>query len=427
MCPWLGTRLFFYSCFSLMDIASLLAPEEKQQDNLQQSPPTYIRDDELMTRWTKCLLDAGFYLKPTQHSRLTDAILEPIAIPTTTSTANHNRFVIGTPIHIKVIGRHMNGSFRCHIGVGKASRPLCSSELYHDMRLLVVFFRASKDKSMSFISPQFIMFPTWLLHLFQYTRHSTTPGRTDVRFLECESLAKEDHIYRLNHVINKLFRFNLHDFDQSKLCNAVEVANYAFDETSQQSTPPLSYTTMISLLESPRPPKAKPICRNCNTKPASRRKLCVACYRYLLKHGEPRPLRLIVASRQQQQACTTPLGGNDDNNKEAFDRDTNVLKFDPPPPQHQGIESTMEQQRLPSIYATMVQNPIQQQQQQQHSHAPRFCSSSSSNILRQHHHMVEDASSTSSGSSPMTPRLAPSFSLCVDLYNSQPDADDEGL
>lgn len=420
-----------------MDIASLLAPEEKQQDNPQQSPPTYIRDDELMTRWTKCLLDAGFYLKPTQHSRLTDAILEPIAIPTTTTTANHNRFVIGTPIHIKVIGRHMNGSFRCHIGVGKASRPLCSSELYHDMRLLVVFFRASKEKSMSFISPQFIMFPTWLLHLFQYTRHSTTPGRTDVRFLECESLAKEDHIYRLNHVINKLFRFNLHDFDQSKLCNAVEVANYAFDETSQQSTPPLSYTTMISLLESPRPPKAKPICCNCNTKPASRRKLCVACYRYLLKHGEPRPLRLIVASRQQQQqqACTTtPLEGNDDNNS-----NTNVLKFDPPrqdtnncihpltsPQHHQGIESTTMEQRLPGIYATMVQNPIQQQQQQQHSHAPRFCSSSSSNFLRQHHHIVEDASSTSSGSSPMTPRLAPSFSLYVDLYNSQPDGD-EGL
>ncbi|ORZ12616.1 hypothetical protein BCR42DRAFT_419619, partial [Absidia repens] len=50
------------------------------------------------------------------------------------------------------------------------------------------------------------------------------------------------------------------------------------------------------------------MCSNCNTKPASRRKLCVACYRYHLKHGEPRPLRLIVANRPgprhhyQQQA-----------------------------------------------------------------------------------------------------------------------------
>ncbi|KAI7881838.1 hypothetical protein K492DRAFT_63974 [Lichtheimia hyalospora FSU 10163] len=375
-----------------------------------------------MTRWTKCLLDAGFYLKPTQHSRLTDAVLEPITIPNTTTTENRNCFVIRTPVHIKVIGRHMNGSFRCHIGVGKASRPIYSSELYHDMRLLVVFFRASKDKSMSFISPQFIMFPTWLLHLFQYTRHATTPGRTDVRFLECESMAKEDHIYRLNHVINQLFRFNLHDFDQSKLCNAVEVANYAFDETHQQS-PPLSYTTMMSLLESPRPPKVKPICRNCNTKSASRRNLCVACYRYLLKHGQPRPLRLIVASQQQQQqACnistaTTTLSENNNHH-------TNLIKIDPP---HQQVKSSVEQ-RLPSIYATTIQNTIQQQQHHATTacnHATRFCSSSSSNMMRQHHPVVEDASSTSSGSSPMTPRLAPSFSMYVDLCNNQSDVNQE--
>ncbi|KAI8342695.1 hypothetical protein BC941DRAFT_413598 [Chlamydoabsidia padenii] len=39
------------------------------------------------------------------------------------------------------------------------------------------------------------------------------------------------------------------------------------------------------------------MCSNCNTKIASRRKLCVACYRYQLKHSEPRPLRLIIANR----------------------------------------------------------------------------------------------------------------------------------
>ncbi|CDS07441.1 hypothetical protein LRAMOSA01390 [Lichtheimia ramosa] len=419
----------------MMDIASLLAPEEKQDDS-QQSLPAYIRDDELMTLWTKCLLDAGFYLKPTQDRRLTDAVLEPIAIPTTSTTGDNNRFVTRTPIHIKVIGRHMNGSFRCHIGVGKASRPLSSSELYHDMRLLAVFFRANKDKSTSFISPQFIMFPTWLLHLFQYTRHSNTPGRTDVRFLECESMAKEDHIYRLNHVINKLFRFDLHDFDQNKLFNAVEVANYAFDESSCQQSPPLSYTTMISLLESPRPPKEKPICRNCNTKPASRRKLCVACYRYLLKHGEPRPLRLIIASRQQHKASNTTVVRND----EACDPSNNDLMIDPP---HQGLDSMhslphhsspstqttqdqqgIKEQRTPSIYTSV---PIQQQHATTTScsHATRFCSSSSSNILRHHYHIVEDASSTSSGSSPMTPGLAPSFSMYVDLCNSQTDMDQD--
>ncbi|KAI9491624.1 hypothetical protein BDB00DRAFT_766832 [Zychaea mexicana] len=121
-------------------------------------------------------------------------------------------------------------------------------------------------------------------------------------------LAKEDHIYRLNHVINTLFRFNLHAIDTVKLRTAIELANYLFDvagldqvrlprpDSSNHKQPDL-YVLLMNLLNSTRPPKSKPVCHNCNTKPASRRKLCVACYRYQLKHGEPRPLRLIIASR----------------------------------------------------------------------------------------------------------------------------------
>ncbi|KAI9025189.1 hypothetical protein CLU79DRAFT_680165, partial [Phycomyces nitens] len=126
-------------------------------------------------------------------------------------------------------------------------------------------------------------------------------------------LAKEDHIYRLNHVLNTLFRFNLHNFDGQKLQRAVELANYLFDtagldpsslprpyfpgEDLGKREQPGLYPTLVLLLHTPRPSKTKPFCHNCNTKPASRRKLCVACYRYQLKHGEARPLRLIVANR----------------------------------------------------------------------------------------------------------------------------------
>ncbi|KAL0096693.1 hypothetical protein J3Q64DRAFT_1669601 [Phycomyces blakesleeanus] len=206
----------------------------------------------------------------------------------------------------------MNGSFRCHIGTGKASRPIRSTELCRQMRLLAVFFRAENSKS-QLVSPDFIFFPTWLLHLFRYTQHGSTPGRTDVRFLENAGLAKEDHIYRLNHVLNTLFRFNLHNFDGQKMQRAVELANYLFDtagldpsslprpyfpgEDLGKREQPGLYPTLVLLLHTPRPSKTKPFCHNCNTKPASRRKLCVACYRYQLKHGEARPLRLIVANR----------------------------------------------------------------------------------------------------------------------------------
>ncbi|KAI9257600.1 hypothetical protein BY458DRAFT_535213 [Sporodiniella umbellata] len=124
-------------------------------------------------------------------------------------------------------------------------------------------------------------------------------------------MAKEDHIYRLNHVLNSLFRFNIHQFDPAKLVRVVELANYLFDHAGLECTylprplfepshliQPSLYTHLLSLLKSSRPSKIKPMCFNCNSKVASRRRLCVACYRYQLKHNMARPLRLIVANRQ---------------------------------------------------------------------------------------------------------------------------------
>jgi hypothetical protein len=296
-----------------MNITDLLSPSSKPR--IENAP---IHDDDLMSVWEQQLYQSGFCLRTTnERNTLTDALLSPISNnngffqrepPLHT---NDRSYIKDTPIHIKVIGRHMNGSFRCHIGTGKASRPIQSGELDQQMRLLAVFFRAENSKS-QLVSPDFIFFPTWLFHLFRYTKHGSSPGRTDVRFLEDASMAKEDHIYRLNHVLNSLFRFTLRDFNIRQLWNAVALANFLFDRVgvdcltrfpSPSSNngggliPPVLYSTLISHLHAPRPVKYKPMCTNCNSKAASRRKLCVACYRYHLKHGEPRPLRLITANR----------------------------------------------------------------------------------------------------------------------------------
>lgn len=281
-----------------------------QQDQNQVYKPittttttTQIHDDDLMSLWENALIKSGFNMRTSnERNTLTDAILTPIG--------NIDEEI---PVHIKVIGRHMNGSFRCHIGTSKASRPIRSTELCRQMRLLAVFFRSKEGKNNQLVSPEFIFFPTWLLHLFRYTQYCTTPGRTDVRFLENANMAKEDHIYRLNHVLNTLFRFNIHDFDPKKIYSSIHLANFLFDQAGLDyrnlpmplfssggngaTEQPEIYSTLLLLLHSPRPTKFKPMCFNCNTKPASRRRLCVACYRYHLKHGEPRPLRLIVANR----------------------------------------------------------------------------------------------------------------------------------
>lgn len=296
-----------------MNITELLIPQSTVVNT--RSDMTAIHDDDLMPLWESVLKKSGFNMRPSnERNTLTDAVLTPIA-----QSSFINEII---PVHIKVIGRHMNGSFRCHIGTSKASRPIRSTELCRQMRLLAVFFRTENSKS-QLVAPEFIFFPTWLLHLFRYTQHGGTPGRTDVRFLENANMAKEDHIYRLNHVLNTLFRFNIHNFDPVKMRSAIELSNFLFDSAGldylnlprpyfpNEIQPfgqhqPSMYSTLLLLLHSPRPTKFKPMCFNCNTKPASRRRLCVACYRYQLKHGEPRPLRLIVANRpgpriQQQQ------------------------------------------------------------------------------------------------------------------------------
>ncbi|KAG0167276.1 hypothetical protein DFQ28_004353 [Apophysomyces sp. BC1034] len=288
-----------------MKIAELLIQQTPVADN-----KTLIDYDDLMTTWEQVLERGGFHFRYTsERNTLTGAILS--------STSPTSSFMHDTPVHIKVIGRHMNSSFRCHIGTGKASRPIRSTELCDQMRLLAVFFRAEKKKS-QLVAPDFIFFPTWLLHLFQYTQHESTPGRTDVRFLEHTESAKEDHIYRLNHVLNTLFRFNLHDFDYNKLRSAIELSNFLFDRAGldYHSLPrpnfgttdeqPALYTTLVQLLNEERPCKSKPMCSNCIMKTCSRRGLCVACYRYENKHGEKRPLRLALNNRPGPRVRTPP-------------------------------------------------------------------------------------------------------------------------
>lgn len=296
-----------------MNISELLISNNNNDNSVSSEP---VQDSDLMLLWERLLLNSGFNMKScNERNTLTDNILTPKMKSTFIQQ--------DIPIHIKIIGRHLNGSFRCHIGTSKASRPIRSTELNQQMRLLAVFFRTENAKS-QLISSEFIFFPTWLLHLFRYTQHGLTPGRTDVRFLENASMAKEDHIYRLNHVLNSLFRFNIHQFDSVKLASVIELANFLFDTagleylhlprpifpTERSQHPhlppqPTLYATLLLLLHSPRPAKFKPMCLNCNTKFASRRRLCVACYRYQLKHGESRPLRLIVANRPGPKLLTT--------------------------------------------------------------------------------------------------------------------------
>ncbi|KAI9300421.1 hypothetical protein BJ944DRAFT_209168 [Cunninghamella echinulata] len=194
----------------------------------------------------------------------------------------------------------------------------------------------------------FICFPTWLLHLFQYSNHGTVPGRTDIRFLENASIAKEDHIYRLNHVINSLFRFQLYSINYDQLENAIYLSNYLFNiaglnpmelprphmmmtttrhDGSYSQQQPSLYSSLIFLLHAPRPTKIKAMCYNCNSKPASRRQLCVACYRYQLKHNTPRPLRLIIANNPTSRPISSPIINNHDHNMKEFYSDLRFSSF----------------------------------------------------------------------------------------------------
>jgi hypothetical protein len=269
-----------------MNIYDLLSPKISLE--------TAIPDEELMQQWQSTLEKIQYKWEIANCHRLTDMVLTPLD----TSSAQE------IPVHLKVISKHMNGSFRCHIG---KNRPIQSTELYPQMRLLLVFFKTEQ----SMVSPEFIFFPTWLLHLFKYTQYESAPGRTDIRFLKNEDIAREDHIYRLNHVLNRLFKFNIHSLDTINLKAVVDMADFLFDTAGldYRNLPkptctidqPAIYLSFLILLYTPRPKKIKPLCLNCHSKPASRRQLCVACYRYQLKHGGSRPLRLIIANRSQQE------------------------------------------------------------------------------------------------------------------------------
>lgn len=270
-----------------MNIHDLLSPQDPLEETIQ--------DESLMQLWQNILAKIQYKMKTVEHRGLTDMTLVPMEA---------SEVIQGVPVHLKIIRKHINGSYRCHIGT---NRPIQSVELYHQMRLLLVFF---KTESSSKISPEFVFFPTWLLHLFRYTQYESAPGRTDIRFLENEHIAREDHIYRLNHVLNHLFRFSIHNLDTLKLKSVIDMADFLFKTagldyrnlpkpTCTKEQPDI-YLALLLMLYTPRPKKIKPNCVNCHAKPASRRQLCVACYRYQLKHGEPRPLRLIVANRSQQ-------------------------------------------------------------------------------------------------------------------------------
>ncbi|ORZ13462.1 hypothetical protein BCR42DRAFT_467096 [Absidia repens] len=359
-----------------MDIEKLLTKSSppiptKPRSQQPQRPLTLtseqnlIHEERLMKVWEQQLYKGGFMLKSTcERNTLTDCFITrnkkhshhtTTPPPPLSPLSSKIKPAVGeTPIHVKIIGRHMNGSFRCHIGTGKQSRPIQTTELSQQMRMMVVFFRVENSKS-PWVMTDFLFFPTWLLHLFRYAHHDSTPGRTDVRFLENAALAKEDHIYRLNHVLNSLFRFQLYCLDYDQLDASVRLANYLFDtaglnpmtlprphliihdrddndagddgdqctttsscdrkamtspkkhQQNHHQTQPSLYASLILLLHAPRPTKIKTMCTNCNTKPSSRRQLCVACYRYQLKHNEPRPLRLIVANRPGPRSLSPPM------------------------------------------------------------------------------------------------------------------------
>lgn len=353
-----------------MDIEKLLTKPSPPQHSLQTQPKRHetssssmskqhlIHEEKLMKEWEQQLYKGGFVLESAcERNSLTDCYISrsskrPITsyhsssqLSNSNNSTKTNSFGQAAPIHVKIIGRHMNGSFRCHIGTGKQSRPIQTTELSRQMRMMVVFFRVENRKSPE-VMTDFLFFPTWLLHLFRYAHHGNTPGRTDVRFLENAALAKEDHIYRLNHVLNSLFRFQLYCLDYDQLEASIQLANYLFDvagldpmtlprphitlhhqhDNDNSNTPsspgddftskrqiqhhqyiqPSLYASLVLLLHAPRPSKIKTMCTNCNTKPSSRRQLCVACYRYQLKHNEPRPLRLIVANRPGPRSLSPP-------------------------------------------------------------------------------------------------------------------------
>lgn len=211
-----------------------------------------------------------------------------------------------TSFHLKLISRHTpSNCFRCNISSGKSGYPIESAQIRSQMRMLLVFFRMGNEDNT--VLPQFLFFPAWLLHLFRYSQYGNTPGRCEIRFLGDATTAKEDQIFRFNNVINTLFRFDINHIDKNQIEAVIglsnHLANMNLDYSLRLPAKKVSHSVhhlfadLVDLLGQPRPNKLKPACLNCFNKLSSRRSLCVACYRYQLKHERARPERLIVANR----------------------------------------------------------------------------------------------------------------------------------
>lgn len=214
--------------------------------------------------------------------------------------------VPSTSLHFKVVSRHgPSNCYRCNLSSGKTGCPVSSDQLSSQMRMVSVFFRRGDEDNT--VLSQFLLFPSWLLHVFRYSQHGNIPGRCDVRFLEDATTAKEDQVFRFNNVINILFRFDIDHIDRSQVEAVIGLSNHLADiRLDRPLLPPPRmaphavhhlYADLVELLGQQRPIKLKPACINCASKPSSRRTLCVACYRYQLKHNQARPMRLIVANR----------------------------------------------------------------------------------------------------------------------------------
>ncbi|GAB5589771.1 hypothetical protein Unana1_04671 [Umbelopsis nana] len=276
----------------LMKIASLLAGPASPP-----YPSSCITKDDLILVYHERMEKAGFTIThPLDHTRrhLTHHWIFSDTVPNTSS-------------HFKVISRHNSSHiYRCNLGckINKRS-PIPSNRLSSQMRMVTIFFRRGDDDDT--VLPQFLVFPSWLLHIFRYTQHGHFPGRCDIRFIEDASMAKDDQLFRLNNVINILFRFDIDHIDRSQIEAVIGLSNHLAQLNLDQPirpprrTAPASvhhlYADLVELLNQPRPFKLQPACLNCAIKPASRRRLCVACYRYQLKHNAAPPMRLIVANR----------------------------------------------------------------------------------------------------------------------------------
>jgi hypothetical protein len=274
-----------------MKISSLLAGPTPSS-----TPCSCIAVHDLKDVYRKRFMQEGFNIIPrigsTRHV-LTDYWISSCAVPKTS-------------IHLKLVSRHSpSNCFRCSISSGKSGYPIKSAQIGSQMRMLLIFFRkGDKDNT---ILPQFLLFPAWLLHVFRYSQHGNTPGRCDIRFLEDVTTAKEDQIFRFNNVINTLFRFDIDHIDKRQIEAVIGLSNHLANLNLEHGLRPPArkfspsvhhlFADLVDLLGQQRPNKLKPACLNCFNKPSSRRSLCVACYRYQLKHKKARPERLIVANR----------------------------------------------------------------------------------------------------------------------------------